>query len=216
MGRLRCQDFCRGLVTVRSSGQYISISSIKKESHYYYYYYYIIKFWDWLQNGAMVHYSTYVSPWYGTMSVSSRSKSQLSAYTVSRTMVFVETVIWMRTSELEMSQFEPWANIKFCQKLVKPLPKSKWCSKFMMRMHWVRKNRDKTGQKARPCLNWGHKCHKRSHTGPFCQPLSAVLQAAIPTLANVHNNQRRLFWERMWSSLSVCRVIEVVYKTSKG
>jgi hypothetical protein len=37
------------------------------------------------------------------------------------------------------------------------------------------------------------RCHKGSRMGPSCQYLSAVFPAAIPTLADLHSGQRRLF-----------------------
>ena len=57
----------------------------------------------------------------------------------------------MRKSELEIPQFEQRANIKFCQKLGKTAAEA-----FEMMQQGrieTEKNRDKTGQKARSCLN---------------------------------------------------------------
>jgi hypothetical protein len=54
-------------------------------------------------------------------------------------------------------------------------------------------------------VSWGDcHCHKGNRTGPSCEYLSAVLPAAIPTLADLHSGQWRLFWGRMWMYVSVC------------
>jgi hypothetical protein len=41
-------------------------------------------------------------------------------------------------------------------------------------------------------------CHKGNRTGPFSIYLSAVFLAVIPTLADLHSYQRRLFRGRLW------------------
>jgi hypothetical protein len=49
--------------------------------------------------------------------------------------------------------------------------------------------------------------HKGSQVGPACKYLSAVFPTAIPTLADLHSSQQRLFWGRMWICVSVCEYL---------
>jgi hypothetical protein len=44
---------------------------------------------------------------------------------------------------------------------------------------------------------------------PSCKYLSAVFPAAVPTLADLHNGQRRLFCGRMWICISVCEYLVI-------
>jgi hypothetical protein len=52
-------------------------------------------------------------------------------------------------------------------------------------------------------------CHKGNRTRPSCKYFSAVFPAAIPTLADLHSGQRRLFWGRMWICVSVCEYLVI-------
>jgi hypothetical protein len=50
-------------------------------------------------------------------------------------------------------------------------------------------------------------CHKGSRMGPSCKCLSVVFPAAIPTLADLHSGQPRLFWGSMWICVSACEYL---------
>jgi hypothetical protein len=52
-------------------------------------------------------------------------------------------------------------------------------------------------------------CHKGRHAGPSCKYLSAVFPADMPTLANLHSGQQRLFWGKMWICVRVCEYLVI-------
>ena len=66
---------------------------------------------------------------------------------------------------------------------------------------------------AKISFGWrGHDCRNKSRMGTSCQHDSAVLSAAIPTLADMHSGQRQLFWGRMWFCLNVCHITRLLVR----
>jgi hypothetical protein len=143
-------------------------------------------FVEWPHSVAVMHCSEYMEPRDSAVSVllSSQEEAVVCVLCIHKEC----HCSFLRAAKSRMSHFEHRKNVNFCQNLGHILPT------YLISHH---------------AISFSFPAWKKSYMGVASKYISAVFPAAIPTLADLHSGQRRLFWGRMWKCVSVCEYLVI-------